>query len=159
MMIKPATIYFMVEGHSEGYMPLNAFDGALMDAGIGDVNLVRLSSILPPKCERVDPVKLPYGALVPTAYASITSSKPGEVISAAVAIAIPEDPQFPGLIMEYSAVGEASVVHDKVIKMAEEGLRRRERKIARIESTVAEHTVREHGTAMAAVVLWDHQGF
>jgi arginine decarboxylase len=136
-------------------MPLNAFDGALMDAGIGDLNLVRLSSILPPYCREVEAQRLPYGALVPTAYASINSSTPGEIISAGVAIAIPEDPQYPGLIMEYSGKGTAKQIHDIVRKMAEDGLCRRERKIKEIRSTVVEHKVIKHGSAMAAVVLWD----
>jgi len=49
------------------------------------------------------PRSLPAGSLVPTAYASITSDIPGEIIASAVAVALPEKPDYPGLIMEYSA--------------------------------------------------------
>ncbi len=157
MIIKQPKIYFLVCGHSEGYMPLNAFDGALMDAGIGDLNLVRLSSILPPNCREVPPQRLPYGALVPTAYASITSSVPGEIISAGVAIAIPKDPKYPGLIMEHSGKGTAEEIEETVRKMAEEGFRRRERELKEIKSIAVQHRVERHGSAIAAVVLWDEE--
>jgi arginine decarboxylase len=38
----------LVVGSGEGATPLNSFDAALLDAGIGNLNLVRVSSILPP---------------------------------------------------------------------------------------------------------------
>ncbi len=85
------TRYFLASGVSEGYTPLNAFDGALLQAGIGNTNIVKMSSIVPPHCKLVAPIDLPPGALVPTAYAAITSDVPGEIISAGVAIALPED--------------------------------------------------------------------
>ena len=65
MMIKKPSFYFISAGSAEGFSPLNAFDNALLAAGVGDTNLVRLSSILPPQVERVEPFSLPYGALVP----------------------------------------------------------------------------------------------
>ena len=106
MIIKTPTHYFLVSGASEGYTPLNAFDGALLQAGIGNTNIVKMSSIVPPHCQLIAPIALPPGALVPTAYASITSDVPGEIISAGVAVALPEDENQNGLIMEYSAKGE-----------------------------------------------------
>ena len=72
---------------AEGETPLNAFDAALMAACIGNTNLVKVSSILPPHCEEISPVRLPFGALVPAAYASASGEQPGEIISAAVAVA------------------------------------------------------------------------
>jgi len=67
-------LYWPCKGTAEGFTELNAFDGALLAAGIGDTNLVKMSSIVPPACKRIDPVKLPGGALVPVAYAAMTSS-------------------------------------------------------------------------------------
>ena len=119
MVFKTPTKYFMVCGKAEGYKPLNAFDGALLNAGIGNTNLVRMSSIIPPGCREIEPVKLPFGALVPVAYASHTSETPGEVISAAVAVAIPEDESYPGLIMEYSDAAPKEEVEEVVRRMAE----------------------------------------
>ena len=155
MIFKTPTIYFITSGTSEGFTLLNAFDGALMNAGIGNTNLVRMSSICPPHTKEVFSVNLPHGALVPVAYGSITSDEPGQIIAAGVAIAFPEDEDHAGLIMEYSAKGSREVVEAKVRKMAEEGMKMRGKKVREIKSAATEHTVKEFGAAFAAVVLWD----
>ena len=46
-LINTPTTYFITSGTSEGFTTLNAFDGALMEAGIGNTNLLRMSSICP----------------------------------------------------------------------------------------------------------------
>lgn len=155
MVIKTPTKFFFVKGKSEGYKPLNAFDGALLDAGVGNTNLVKMSSIIPPRCEEIEPITLPPGALVPVAYASITSEKPGEIISAAVAAAFPEDEDYPALIMEYADKASKDEVEKIVRKMAEEGMKMRGKSVKKIKSVAVEHTVEKVGCAFAAVVLWD----
>jgi arginine decarboxylase len=146
-----------VSGSSEGFSLLNAFDGALLASGVGDTNLVRMSSILPPGCDEVKPppVPLPQGALVPVAYASLYSDVPGEVISAAVAIGIPKDGDRAGLIMEYSARAEEHVVMEQVKKMAEKGMELRNRPIKEIMAISATFKVTTIGAVFAGVVLWD----
>lgn len=155
MIIKTPSTFFLVTGCAEGFMPLNAFDNALRDAGIADLNLIRLSSILPPCAKEIEYTKLPYGALVPTAYAEITNQTPENIISAAVAVAIPEDPTYPGLIMEYSAIQRMSLTHKTVIEMAKRGMETRGREIKQIRSIAIEHTIKNCGCAFAAVILWD----
>lgn len=149
--------YYLVSGHAEGYMPLNAFDLALLNSGVGDTNLVRMSSILPPHAKRIEAVKLPAGALVPVAYADMMSSKEGETIASAVAVAIPEDPSQAGLIMEHHGVGTAAEHEAKVREMAKEGMRYRNRAYREIQSISVEHCVKKHGATFAAVVLWDNE--
>ena len=155
MIFKQPTRYFLVSGHSEGYAPLNAFDQSLLNAGVGDTNLVPMSSILPPHCQRIEPVLLPYGALVPVAYADIMSSTPGEYIAAAVAIGVPFDDALPGLIMEHHGVGRLVDIEAKVREMAAQGMAFRNREIREILSIGIEHRVESHGAAFAGVVLWD----
>jgi arginine decarboxylase len=157
LIIKTPTTFFLASGSSEGFSLLNAFDGALLASGVGDTNLVRMSSILPPGCKELKPAPLPMpqGALVPVAYASLTSDVPGEVISAAVAIGIPKDPDKAGLIMEYSARAEEKVVVEQVRKMAEKGMEVRNRPIKEIKSISASFKVVTIGAVFAAVVLWD----
>ena len=157
MIIKTPTKFFLVSGSSEGFSLLNAFDGALLASGVGDTNLVKMSSILPPGCEEIKPppVPMPQGALVPTAYASLCSDVPGEVISAAVAIGIPKDPNRAGLIMEYSARAEESAVVEKVKKMVEKGMELRSRAIKDIMAISSTRKVVTIGAVFAAVVLWD----
>src|SRR5512139_2062023 len=155
MIFKTPTQYFLVSEASDGYTPLNAFDGALLQAGIGNTNIVRMSSIVPPHCQLVSPIPLPPGALVPTAYASITSDVPGEIISAGVAIALPEDESRNGLIMEYSAKGERQKIEETVRNMAMEGMKLRGWEIKDLKSIAIEHKIKKIGAALAAVVLWD----
>ncbi|MEW6380347.1 MAG: arginine decarboxylase, pyruvoyl-dependent [bacterium] len=155
MIIKTPTKYFFVAGASEGYTPLNAFDGALLDAGIGNLNLVKMSSIVPPRCVKIPPCSIPAGSLVPVAYASISSDMQDEFISAAVAAAFPADPDYPGLIMEYSAQGRKHDIEIIVRHMAEQGMKLRRQDIREIQSISIEYQVKKIGAAFAAVVLWD----
>lgn len=157
MIIKTPTRFFLVSGSSDGFSLLNAFDGALLASGVGDTNLVKMSSILPPGCKEIDPppVPMPQGALVPVAYASLTSDVPGEVISAAVAIGIPKDGNRAGLIMEYSAKAEEELVVQQVKKMVEKGMEVRERAIKEIMAISATYRVSTIGAVFAGVVLWD----
>jgi len=155
MIFKTPTKHFFVSGTSEGYTMLNAFDGALLDAGIGNTNLVKMSSIVPPYCELVDYIKLPQGALIPVAYASISQAEPGVTLSAAVAAAYPEDESQAGLIMEYSAPARKDIVEKHVRTMAEKGLERRNLKIKEVKSIAVQTIVESIGAAFAAVVLWD----
>ena len=50
--------YTLVSGIGKSQFPLVAFDNALRDAGIGDYNLVRVSSILPPNCKFCDKIAI-----------------------------------------------------------------------------------------------------
>lgn len=85
---------------------LPSFDKALLDAGVGNYNLVRLSSILPANCEWVDVEDitdhLREGSLLPTAYSTITSDIEGDVIVSTIGVGIPVDGSRVGVIMEYS---------------------------------------------------------
>jgi arginine decarboxylase len=69
---------------------LNAFDNALSDAGIGDVNLIKVSSMLAGNAEIVDLPNLKAGSMVNCVLSEVTSDNPGDEITAAVAVAIGE---------------------------------------------------------------------
>jgi len=154
MIVRTPDAYFFVQGAAEGYMPLNAFDGALLASGIGNTNLLKMSSIVPPHARRIEPVSIPYGALVPTAYSSITSNIKGQTISAAVAAAFPSDTGMPGLIMEYSATGPPDEIEGICCDMAVHGLQARGLEVGHLESASVSHHVENVGAAFAAVVLW-----
>jgi arginine decarboxylase len=157
MIFKTPTTHFFTCGSSEGFTQLNSFDGALLAARIGNTNLVKMSSIVPPKSKLVELHSLPQGALVPVAYASISSDMPGEVISAGVAAAYPTDESHAGLIMEYSSRGHKEDIEAIVRRMAEEGLKMRGLEVKEIRSISVQHKVEKIGTAFAAVVLWDEE--
>lgn len=154
MMVKTPNKYFFVKGSAEGLTKLNAFDKALINAGIGDTNLVRLSSIVPPNCEESPLIKIPPGSLIPVAYAGLTSNNAGEIISAGVAIGIPEDDSLAGLIMEYSAAAPDNVVEEMVKKMVKEGFRYRERALKEVKTAVISTEVDSIAAVFAGIVLW-----
>ena len=78
----------IVCGKDEGPTKLNAFDNALSDAGIGDVNLIKVSSMLAGDAQIRDLPKLKAGAMVNCVLSEITSDIPGDEISAVIAVAI-----------------------------------------------------------------------
>ena len=80
----------IVSGKDEGPTKLNAFDNALSDAGIGDVNLIKVSSMLAGNAEIVDLPALKPGAMVNCVLSAVTSDVFGEEITAVVAVAIGE---------------------------------------------------------------------
>lgn len=156
MMVKTPNIYSLVRGASEGRTRLNAFDKALLNAGVGDTNLMRMSSILPPAAEEV-PVKsiqFPKGGLVPIAYATIDGNTPGRLISAAIAVGIPEDDREPGVIMEFEDHANLDNVEDIVRQMVVDGFEYRNRKLKEIKSFGIEHKIETCGAVFAAAVLW-----
>lgn len=139
-------------GAAEGKTKLTAFDNALLNAGIGNVNLVRISSILPPGALQDQDLVLPIGSLVPTAYGSIACDEPGTQIAAAVGVGLSRD-TF-GVIMEYSGKCSKKEAEEKVLMMLEESFAGRGLELVRTEVCSVEHTVKKIGCALAAVVLW-----
>lgn len=78
----------IVSGTDEGPTKLNAFDNALSDAGIGDVNLIKVSSMLAGETKIETLPKLKAGAMVNCVLSEITSDNPGDQITAVVGVAI-----------------------------------------------------------------------
>lgn len=154
MMVQTPTKYFFAKGFSEGQTRLNSFDNALIRAGVGDTNLIRLSSIVPPGCQQVEPIKLPGGALIPVAYSALTSDDPGTIISASVAIGIPKDDTLAGVIMEYSDKNRPDEVEAKTIQMVIDAFAFRDRELKEIKSIVISTEVVNIATVFAGIVLW-----
>lgn len=142
----------IVASSAEGSFPLTAFDNALLSAGIGNINLVRISSILPPGAQQDQKLILPPGALVPTAYAAINSNDPGTRIAAAVGIGFSEN-SF-GVIMEYSGYCSRVEAEKQIEGMLEDAFANRGLPLTKILVRGAEHRVEKNGAVIAAVVLW-----
>ncbi len=149
----PVTKAAGTAGNAEGSTPLNAFDNALLAAGIGNINLVRISSILPPGVQLVPLPRIKPGAIVPTAYAAQTSEVPGEVVAAAVGWARPEDPGKNGVIMEFHDKATREEAERMIVQMLGEAFRVRGERIGDMRVFAAEHRVDRTGCAVAAVTL------
>lgn len=142
----------VVAGSGEGRTELTAFDRALMDAGIANLNFLKVTSILPQDV-RVIPVPsfLP-GMLTPAVYARITSHTPGERIAAAVGLGFSRNSY--GVIMEYEHTGTAENAEAIVRRMVEEALEIRGLPPEKIVVASREHVVERTGCVIAAVVFW-----
>lgn len=144
--------YFLTAASAEGRSELTAFDNALLKAGVGNTNLLKVSSILPPNCEYDPNLIIPEGSLLPIAFGSIVSDVPGELISAAVGVGVSEESW--GVIMEYSGNIPAEEAKAKIIKMVEEAFETRGMNLADIKVAATEHRVVKMACAFAAVPLW-----
>lgn len=151
-MIPRPTKLFLVAGKGEATIKLNAFDKALLSAGIGNVNLIKVSSIVPPNIELIEPIAIPPGSLVPVAYGSISSDQKGEIISAAVAVGLGKKEDY-GVIMEFSGRCKAQEAKAQVIEMTEQAFAYRNRDLETVEIAVVEHRVERVGAVIAAAVL------
>lgn len=142
----------LARGCSEGLTPLTAFDNALRDAGVDNLNLIRVSSIVP-KGARFGPrPELPVGTVVPTVYTHVVSNVPGEVVSAVIAAGVGEEG---GVLMEYHHRGTADNAERIVTAMVEEGFQRRGWELLDVHYATAEHKVDRLGCATAAALLLD----
>jgi arginine decarboxylase len=152
-MWKTPTKITLVKGTGEGDTFLTAFDKALLAAGIGDFNLIKVSSIVPPMASFLNELpEIPKGALVPTVYSKIESAIPGEIISACVGAGISEEGL--GLLYEFSHNGTAEAAEEIVKNMIVEGFAMRGLTLKEIKLVSAEHKVEKIGCAVCAAVMW-----
>lgn len=151
-MLETPTHYTLVAGRAEGATPLNAFDNALLAAHVGNVNLLHVSSILPPGSQYVERLILPPGSLVPIAYASILDDHPGALITAGVAVGLSKD-AF-GVIMEFSGHCDEETARQQLRAMVQEAFTVRKMLLADIRLITITHRVEKQGCAFAAVPLW-----
>ncbi|AHF80745.1 pyruvoyl-dependent arginine decarboxylase [Thermococcus paralvinellae] len=147
----------MLAASAEGGTKLNAFDNALLKMGIGNVNLVKLSSVIPSHIEWIEKVpEVPIGMLLPTVYAHIESDEPDTTISAALGVGISEGNEG-GLIYEYSGYCTKEEATEMVRRMVEEGFRVRGWKLKEFRVAAAEITVKNKpAAAVAAVVMFPY---
>lgn len=144
--------FTLVAGRGEGHTPLNAFDAALYDAGIGNLNLLKVSSILPPAAQYFPRLEIPPGSLVPTAYGFLTSFEKGAVISAAIGVGV--SPDTYGVIMEFEGFCSKEEAEHRVRSMVVEGFRMRSLSLKDVFILAVEHRVEKIGGVIAAAVFW-----
>ena len=146
--------YFITSGSGTSSYKLVAFDNALLSAGISNYNLVRVSSILPARCERQQDVNLEKASPLHTAYAVVSSNIPGERIATAIAVGIPKNSDDIGIIME--AEGErADNTAEIARKMVIEAMRNHGIEIDHVEFSSVEGIVEEDFlTLVSAIAMW-----
>jgi arginine decarboxylase len=125
------THMFFTSGVGKHRRNLESFEAALRDAGIAQFNLVKVSSIFPPKCKivsrRVGLSKLKPGSIVFCVMADTRTNEPNRLASAGIGLALPANGEQFGYISEHHDFGmvekkTADFVEDMAASMLAETL-------------------------------------
>ena len=144
--------FCLVSGKNEGITELNAFDNALIDAGIGDTNLIKVTSIIPAGCKfRKKPKQFLKGEFIPVVYAEKTSSLKGERIASALGVGTASD-GF-GVVVEAKGASMLEVEKD-IEQKIKAAFKIRRLKIKKIRFTAQEHLVKKCACVLAACLYW-----
>jgi arginine decarboxylase len=112
---------FFTKGVGKHKERLTSFELALRDAGIASQNLVRVSSIFPPRCKvipRKEGLKyLDHGEVVFSVIAENSTREPHRLIVSSIGVAIPADKDTYGYLSEHHSFGETE---DQAGEYAEE---------------------------------------
>jgi len=152
----------LTAGIGEGETELNAFDNALLNAGVANYNFLKVSSIIPPKAKIINLSQsnskklLPkIGSIVPAVYSCAYGKRIGQKIVATLALGIPKNFDVNnGVIVEFN--GE-NINKDKAEKIAQEILKNafqvRNLTIDKIQLITAECKVKKKYTCAIALAL------
>lgn len=150
--------YKIGSGVGRSVSRLVSFDKALLSSGVGNYNLVRLSSILPAGCEKVEVVDLREGSLLPTAYSTISSDQEGDILVSSIGVGIPKDKTKVGVIMEHSTINKGEWVTKEELKdMIREAFENRGWELDHIESECVSAVVEYSDvcvTTFACIAEW-----
>ncbi|MGA7857266.1 MAG: arginine decarboxylase, pyruvoyl-dependent [Terracidiphilus sp.] len=101
---------FFTKGVGKHKERLTSFELALRDAGIASQNLVRVSSIFPPRCKvisRKEGLKyLNHGEVVFSVIAENSTREPHRLVVSSIGVAIPADRDTYGYLSEHHSFGE-----------------------------------------------------
>jgi len=141
----------ITSGKAEGPTKLNAFDNALLDAGIGDVNLIKVSSIIPAGTEVVELPQFPAGKMVNTVLSYVSSDQEGDLICATVAVALADEL---GCVVEHSGINkDPQRIKEEAEGMVKYMMQVRGLEVKDMIVECQKHRVKKkHGAAVAAVV-------
>lgn len=132
---------------------LNAFDKALMDAGIGEQNLVSVSSVLPPGVKEIVRRPLPPGMITFCVLAQQRGNE-GEMISAGIAYAFREDGGY-GYVAEAHGHGTRGALREILEWKMDEMSRLRGVTFGKIAYEIQDLSIPmdHYGTCIAALVF------
>ncbi len=105
---------FFTKGVGVHKAKLASFEAALRKAGIEKYNLVYVSSIFPPGCQKLTREKglseLKTGEILHCVMAKNRTNEPNRLTSAAIGLAVPVEKDKYGYISEHHAFGESAKV-------------------------------------------------
>ncbi|MET7769617.1 pyruvoyl-dependent arginine decarboxylase [Nocardia sp. NPDC005366] len=137
-----------------GPTAVSAFDAALRELGVGDANLIRLSSVIPPRAvlEHGARVRkpIPWGDRLYCVYAKGHAARSGATAAAGVGWVLRDDDSGAGLFVEHHGESAEQVEH-LIRSSLTDMTRHRPATFGPVHSTVAE--TRCDGDPACALVL------
>ena len=105
---------FLTHGVGRHREKLASFELALRDANIAEYNIVRVSSIFPPRCRMVSRnegvKKLHPGQVLFTVVAETATNEPHRLIASSIGVAIPRDTDHYGYLSEHHGYGQTDKI-------------------------------------------------
>ena len=101
---------FLTKGVGKHKERLSSFELALRSAGIAACNLVRVSSIFPPRCKLISRpaglTKVEPGQVIFAVMSENSTREPHRLIAASVGLALPADKSAYGYLSEHHSFGQ-----------------------------------------------------
>ena len=140
----------LTKGASEGPTKLNAFDNALLDAKIGNVNLIPVSSMLPSEVTIVPMPELKPGEMTNCVLSHQYSDNPGDEIAAVLSFAKAKEM---GCVVELTGINKTiEELEEEARFMAEYMIEKRDLEILDYKSVIQTHTVENKASVVVALV-------
>ncbi|UGT64017.1 pyruvoyl-dependent arginine decarboxylase [Nocardia asteroides] len=137
-----------------GPTALAAFDAALRELGVGEANLIRLSSVIPPRARLVRGARvrkpIAWGDRLYCVYAAEHTEEPGTLAAAGMGWVLRTDGSGAGLFVEHEA-GSAAEVEALIRASLTDMTRRRSADFGPIQLCVTE--IRAEAEPVCALVL------
>ena len=136
---------------------LNAFDKALISAGIGEQNLVSVSSVIPIGAERIDICEMPMGAVTHCVLAQMRGCE-GETIAAGIAYTYRKDGKG-GYVAEGHIHGSADSLREILKWKMDEMSRLRGVEFEEIQYAIEELSIPmdHYGCCVASLVFTEYR--
>lgn len=148
--------FYLNSGLGYGDYFLTSFDDALLNSGVGNYNLVKVSSILPAGCRQNEFINIIEGSPLHIAYAAVSSNIRNDLISSAIAVGIPTDKTKIGVIMEFAGHEPEIYAREVAESMVKEAMVKRKYELDKILITSCETSSfeGEYVTAFAGIAMW-----
>ncbi|MFO8109311.1 MAG: pyruvoyl-dependent arginine decarboxylase [Thermoplasmata archaeon] len=153
-MIPEAKRYVVCKGSgTSSVSQINAFDEALVDAGVGDLNLIKVSSVLPPDIVETREIPKGIGTFHPCVIARAEGFKTG--LKAGLCYGFREDGSG-GYVVEHAVTTDDitadefnEVLHQRLMSIGE----LRGVKLVDVKSEISERSIKDEVYGCAVVVL------
>ena len=152
----------ITKGIGSGPTPLSAFDAALFEAGIGNYNLIHLSSVIPPNHEPVleqvtdnDAVEH-YGKRLYLVYAVAQTTESGAPIYAGLGWTMTDTEPKRGLFVEHTGVSTEDV-QQQIEKTLTSMISYRKETYGKIQTAIVGTTCKDTPTCAIVAAVYQHE--